>query len=94
MIRSIFLGLKKVTDDMKTHKNPGLRLGPAPYQKPATAPKPASPKTAPKPAAAAKPPKFGLEGKKWLVVSLPCRTFTRMLSMCKGSGAIFIKQQI
>ncbi|XP_064651943.1 adenylyl cyclase-associated protein 1-like [Lineus longissimus] len=59
-------GLKKVTDDMKTHKNPGLRLGPAPYQKPVTAPKPGSPRAAPKPAAS-KPPKLALEGKKWLV---------------------------
>ncbi|XP_064597036.1 adenylyl cyclase-associated protein 1-like isoform X2 [Liolophura sinensis] len=61
-------GLKKVTDDMKTHKNPSIRQGPAPF-KPNKSP---SPITAPKPkatpAVAAKPPRLELEGgKKWLV---------------------------
>ena len=69
-------GLKKVTDDMKTHKNPnlrvqstvsGVRAGPAPFKAPA-----GPPKTAPKPknAAAAKPPVFELQLKKWVIVSL------------------------
>lgn len=65
-------GLKKVSDDMKTHKNPalratqdtGVRQGPAPFK--ATAPKPVS---APKPVAkpAAKPPLIELQNKKWVV---------------------------
>ena len=60
------VGLKKVTDDMKTHKNPALRQGPKPF---APSPK-ASPVAAPKKAAApSRPPKFALEGKKWIVVS-------------------------
>ena len=59
-------GLRKVTDDMKTHKNPALRQGPAPFK--ATAPKPvAAPKPAPK--ATAKPPLTELQNKKWVVVS-------------------------
>ena len=56
-------GLKKVTDDMKTHKNPALRGSstvPAGQVKKSPSPKPAAP-------AAAKPPKFELEGKKWAV---------------------------
>merc|ERR1712045_942155 len=59
-------GLKKVTDDMKTHKNPSLRgSGTVPAKS-----KSPSPAAAPqKPAAATvnKPPKFELEGKKWAV---------------------------
>ncbi len=57
-------GLKKVTDDMKTHKNPGLRGQGAPT------PKAAKPALGPKPGAAPavqKPPKLELEGKKWVV---------------------------
>jgi len=58
---------------MKTHKNPTLRAGPAPFKKPITAPKPGSaskPVAAPKAAApTAKPPKVELQGKKWAVVS-------------------------
>ncbi|GFS27791.1 adenylyl cyclase-associated protein [Elysia marginata] len=59
--------LRKVTDDMKTHKNPALRQGPAPFK--ATQPKPASPKPVAKPVAAApaKPPLTELQGKKWVV---------------------------
>jgi len=62
-------GLRKVTDDMKTHKNPALRTGPQPF-KPNLAPKPGS---APKPGPAppktdkSKPAKCALEGKKWVV---------------------------
>ncbi|XP_066977685.1 adenylyl cyclase-associated protein 1 isoform X3 [Macrobrachium rosenbergii] len=57
-------GLKKVTDDMKTHKNPSLREGPKPFVKassgaPTTVTKEASPP--------ARPPKIALEGKKWYV---------------------------
>ncbi|XP_021365211.1 adenylyl cyclase-associated protein 1-like isoform X2 [Mizuhopecten yessoensis] len=59
-------GLKTVTDKMKTHKNPALRQGPAPFKAPVKAP----PKPAPKPAAkvVVKPPVTELQnGKKWVV---------------------------
>ena len=56
-------GLKKVTDDMKTHKNPALR-GTAPV--PAKKEKSSSPPKYGAPTSQ-KPPKFGLEGKKWIV---------------------------
>ncbi|CAG5132682.1 unnamed protein product, partial [Candidula unifasciata] len=61
-------GLKKVSDDLKTHKNPTLRQGPAPF-KPAAGPKP---NTSPKPvakaqAAPSRPPVTELQGKKWVV---------------------------
>ena len=78
MIYVFIIGLKKVTDDMKTHKNPALkaqstvpghRSGPAPFKAPAgppkTAPKPAS-KNSPPPT---KPPVFELQMKKWVIVS-------------------------
>lgn len=72
MCVSLFLtppGLKHVSDDEKTHKNPGLRsqapvhTGPKPYASPA-----------PRPAASATPtrtlpPVLELDGKKWKVVS-------------------------
>nr|CAG4651949.1 EOG090X08PR [Triops cancriformis] len=57
-------GLKKVTSEMQTHKNPALRSGPAPY-KPVIAPKPGSSTAPTKPAD--KPAKMALEGKKWLL---------------------------
>jgi len=60
-------GLKKVTDDMKTHKNPDLRGS---SMVPAGAVKSSSPKPAGGFKAAAPPkkdPKFELEGKKWAV---------------------------
>lgn len=62
---NITRGLKKVTDDMQTHKNPTLRTGPAPY-------KPTHPSgqfggvSAP---AADKPPVFTRDGKKWKIVN-------------------------
>ncbi|ESO82922.1 hypothetical protein LOTGIDRAFT_109031, partial [Lottia gigantea] len=60
-------GLKKVTDDMKTHKNPALRQGPAPY-KPPLASKPVKGPSPTKTVIAAKPPVLELQnGKKWLV---------------------------
>ena len=63
---AITSGLKKVSADQQTHKNPNLRLqGPAPY-KPNVSPKP-SRVTPPKTQAPAKPPKTELEGKKWVV---------------------------
>merc|ERR1711899_236656 len=57
-------GLKKVTSDMQTHKNPGLR-GSAPI--PAKEKKSVSPPKYGASTAPQKPPKFGLEGKKWVV---------------------------
>lgn len=62
------LGLKKVTDDMKTHKNPELRSSSVVKSsdiKPKTT-------AAPKFGGAVntkKPPKCALEGNKWVVVS-------------------------
>lgn len=56
-------GLKKVTADMQTHKNPELRGQGAPEPKAKSPPKPAA-----KPAAApTRPPRFELDGKKWMV---------------------------
>lgn len=67
-----------MTDDMKTHKNPALRSGPAPF-KPPTAAKPVA---AAKPAAVSKPvskpPLVELQGKKWVVVSC-CTSFNVLL---------------
>ncbi|KAK9504755.1 hypothetical protein O3M35_008947 [Rhynocoris fuscipes] len=59
--------LKKVTSDMQTHKNPGLRTGPAPFKPTAVHSSvrhdlPGAPKAAP-----SKPPVFNRDGKKWLV---------------------------
>lgn len=61
--------LKKVTSEMQTHKNPGLRTGPAPF-KPTTVSSSFKHNLpgAPKPALT-KPPVFTRDGKKWLVVS-------------------------
>jgi len=62
------VGLRKVTDDMKTHKNPALRDQPAgkptPSAKPSIGAKP-QPQKAP-----AHPPKCALESNKWIVVSV------------------------
>ncbi|EDV23164.1 uncharacterized protein TRIADDRAFT_63338 [Trichoplax adhaerens] len=60
-------GLKKVTNDMKTHKNPALRASGVVSStstpgKPAVSPKPAATKPVAK-----KPPVFRLDGKKWIV---------------------------
>ncbi|XP_059482079.1 adenylyl cyclase-associated protein 1 isoform X2 [Neocloeon triangulifer] len=55
-------GLKKVTSDMQTHKNPNLRSGPAPFKAPASNASPAA-KVTP----IAKPPNMAKEGKKWVV---------------------------
>ncbi|XP_058126069.1 microtubule-associated protein futsch isoform X2 [Anopheles ziemanni] len=59
-------GLKKVTADMQTHKNPGLRSGPAPYKAPAGVSN-GTKSVAPPAAAVAKPPTFTRDGKKWLI---------------------------
>ena len=60
-------GLRKVTDNMKTHKNPELRASSVvkASSKPATssAPNAATP-------AMKKPPVCELQGKKWVVVSV------------------------
>lgn len=55
-------GLRKVTDEQQTHKNPALRTsGPAPY-KPPVASKPVGRVSPPR-----GPAKLALEGKKWCV---------------------------
>ncbi|XP_025089872.1 adenylyl cyclase-associated protein 1-like isoform X2 [Pomacea canaliculata] len=64
---SVTEGLRKVTDDMKTHKNPALRQGPAPFKaahKPSVAAKPA---VAAKTKAPERPPLIELQNKKWVV---------------------------
>lgn len=58
-------GLKKVTSDMQTHKNPGLRSGPAPYKAPSSISNGSATKAVAAPAA--KPPTFVRDGKKWLI---------------------------
>jgi adenylyl cyclase-associated protein len=63
-------GLKKVTSDMQTHKNPSLRSGPAPFTKPNVAPKPIGSVAASSPAmqkAVERPARKELEGKKWMI---------------------------
>ncbi|CAN9504212.1 unnamed protein product [Ophioblennius macclurei] len=63
-------GLKHVSDNEKTHKNPNLRnqagavrTGPKPFSAAAAAPRPA----ASAPASASQPPMLMLDGKKWRV---------------------------
>lgn len=56
-------GLKRVTDEMQTHKNPGLRSGPAPYKAPTSVSNGTKPISTP----VAKPPSFVRDGKKWLI---------------------------
>lgn len=82
-----FAGLKKVTDDMKTHKNPTLRQGPKPFKAaaPQTAPKPGKPAVQAPAAAAKKPPVFELQDKRWAIVSkcicrAVCSCFVNSLS--------------
>ncbi|XP_041775782.1 uncharacterized protein LOC121595685 isoform X2 [Anopheles merus] len=60
-------GLKKVTADMQTHKNPSLRSGPAPYKAPAGVTNGTKSVAPPAAAAVAKPPTFTRDGKKWLI---------------------------
>ncbi|XP_057651395.1 adenylyl cyclase-associated protein 1 [Diorhabda carinulata] len=59
--QDITKGLKKVTSDMQTHKNPTLRQGPAPF-KPTAQPTSVS---SVKPID--KPPSFVQDGKKWMI---------------------------
>lgn len=58
-------GLKKVSDDQKTHKNPALRAGNVVKVAEKTTPIPT--KSYGKPAGVDKPPKLELDGKKWNV---------------------------
>jgi len=63
---SVTKGLKKVTSDMQTHKNPSLRSGavvPA-SGKPAISTKPSPPLAG---APTVRPPRMELDGKKWIV---------------------------
>ena len=74
------LGLKKVSNDMKTHKNPELRSTSmvTASAKPSTAIKPS---LATKPIAS-KPPKCQLEGKKWIIVSVMTSSSLSQLTTC------------
>lgn len=63
--QDITKGLKKVTSEMQTHKNPSLRSGPAPYKAPSGITN--GTKSVSAPAAVAKPPSFVRDGKKWLI---------------------------
>ncbi|CAB3375835.1 Hypothetical predicted protein [Cloeon dipterum] len=56
-------GLKKVTADMQTHKNPSLRSGPAPFKAPPGSASGGKAVSAP----VSKPPLMAKEGKKWIV---------------------------
>jgi len=58
-------GLKKVSDDQKTHKNPALRAGNVVKVAEKSTPTPT--KTYGKPTGVDKPPKLELDGKKWNV---------------------------
>ncbi|XP_022914902.1 adenylyl cyclase-associated protein 1 isoform X2 [Onthophagus taurus] len=58
---NITRGLKKVTADMQTHKNPTLRQGPAPFKTPVGATHLQSQTMVDK------PPSFTRDGKKWLI---------------------------
>lgn len=66
---SVLLGLRKVTDSMKTHKNPELRASSIVKASDKQAAK-ITPKAATAAAAVKKPPVCELQGKKWVVVSL------------------------
>jgi len=85
----MLVGLRKVTDDMKTHKNPSLRemppAKPAPAAKPSVAAKPQPPKPA------AHPPKCVLESKKWIVVSA---AFCRQHFMLTCATSIWLPQNL
>ncbi|XP_076066666.1 adenylyl cyclase-associated protein 1 isoform X2 [Oratosquilla oratoria] len=61
----ITCSLKKVSDDMKTHKNPSLREGPKPFTKSSSPP--VNKTSGPSNSIASRPPKFALEGRKWFV---------------------------
>ncbi|ETN61672.1 adenylyl cyclase-associated protein [Anopheles darlingi] len=58
-------GLKKVTSDMQTHKNPSLRSGPAPYKAPPTTV--ANGTRLVSAPSVLKQPTFSRDGKKWLI---------------------------
>ncbi|CAG2110694.1 unnamed protein product [Medioppia subpectinata] len=58
-------GLKKISADQQTHKNPSLRASGVVPDKPVVAAKPAN--LGPQKPAARLPPKMALEGKKWMI---------------------------
>lgn len=91
-----FPGLKHVSDDEKTHKNPALRgqgasvrTGPKPFSSPSGRPAPsAAPSAAP---TRTLPPVLELDGKKWKVVSCPF-IYTKKMgneSGCEGRRSLF-----
>ncbi|XP_065574309.1 adenylyl cyclase-associated protein 2-like isoform X2 [Artemia franciscana] len=62
---AITSGLKKVTQDMQTHKNPSLRSGPAPFKAAPLGETVSKASLVSTPTS--KPPKMELDGKKWIV---------------------------
>ncbi|KAK6631207.1 hypothetical protein RUM43_014303 [Polyplax serrata] len=64
---NITRNLKKVTPDMQTHKNPGMRAGPAPFKPPPASIQNQVPRPFKAPSPPEKPPKFAREGKKWFI---------------------------
>ena len=83
----LIIGLKKVTNDMKTYKNPELRASSVvkasdTAKKPTATPKSAAP-------AVKKPPVCELQGQKWIVVrvywvvlSIPSAYYTFSIALC------------
>ena len=79
-----YTGLKKVSNDMKTHKNPELRASSVVK---ATDIKPKTSTTTKAAVQTKKPPVMELRGQKWMVVRLLhvhviCQTFDRYMYSC------------
>lgn len=79
----LFSGLRHVSDNEKTHKNPALRGQTTQVR---SGPKPFASSSSPRPAvsaapAAKKPPVLELEGKKWKVVSFLSDSWRRVSSV-------------
>lgn len=84
-------GLRHVSDDMKTHKNPALKNQGGPVRsgpKPFTAPKPACNANPSQGSSPKAPPLLELEGKKWRVVSSWCWQGWRGGSFGEAKGAL------
>lgn len=86
-----FLGLRHVSDDQKTHKNPSLRAQCPPVRSPTKShtPSPTSPKNSPQ---QSHTPVLELEGKKWRVVS-SSHTSKLHPAYCKPGWALNILQK-
>lgn len=77
--------LKKVPENLKTHKNPSLREGPKPFVKSSANENFASPAPTP----IQKPPRLVLEGKKWFV-EYQMNATNLVLDSCKMEHSIYI----